>query len=61
MVDDCPDMLFIITDIEMPECDGYALIKKITEAGFDLRLSKPVQAERLISSIRRLVDRDHLH
>lgn len=79
----------IITDIEMPGCDGYALIekihqmvkdehrhipvvaltahtdekvlKKISEAGFDVRLSKPVQADILISSILPLVDRNLLH
>ncbi|MGZ3743110.1 MAG: response regulator [Pseudobdellovibrionaceae bacterium] len=73
----------IITDIEMPDGDGYELIekvhlltkndrthlpviahtghtdekelKKISEAGFDARFSKPVVADKLISSIRQIV------
>ncbi|MGE3759723.1 MAG: PAS domain S-box protein [Pseudobdellovibrionaceae bacterium] len=81
-----PDL--VITDIEMPDCDGYALIKKIhqmtkndphptpvvaltaytdkeslkkiSEAGFDVRLSKPVQMDKLVSTIRPLVNRNRL-
>lgn len=79
----------IITDIEMPEYDGYDLIekvhrmtenkshpisvaaltaftdekalKKISDAGFDARFSKPVHADELIFSVRNLVGTDHLH
>ncbi len=81
-----PDV--IISDIEMPDGDGYKLIekvhqmragkqdipvaaltghtdknalRKISEAGFDVRLSKPIEPEKLVSSIRHLVNRDLTH
>lgn len=83
------DPKIVITDIEMPDGDGYDLIKKIhqlsdenqkyipvvaltahtdemelkkiSDAGFDARLSKPVRANKMISSIRSLINRDLSH
>ncbi|NJL24238.1 MAG: response regulator [Calothrix sp. SM1_5_4] len=80
---DRPDL--VVTDIEMPDGDGYELIKgvrrigqdgrthlpvaalsahsdakelkKMTEAGFDELLAKPINGVDLVLSIRKLVNR----
>lgn len=71
----------IITDLEMPQGNGYEMIekirrlaktpripvavltahsgemelKKISDAGFDAKLSKPVSADNLVSSVREII------
>ena len=83
MLADAPDVL--ISDIRMPEEDGYALIRSLRgvgvatpaialtayarqedadearAAGFQIHLSKPIDAGRLIEAVATLVEDDIVH